>query len=183
MILEFDSLGNIIPSAGTYNTVSSIDKIKSTINAPYAMSWAANTIYTYSSSSSVRALTIWDTLNFGNSANMATKSTWTCLAAGLWHIAATFGFSMNKNDQPCAFQLYHNGVEVWYFTAWYNIATAGEGITTQCKSIFLNLAVDDTLEWYLLLGSSISMTIGSGNHNSSNTTFNAIRIAPGYTTA
>jgi len=153
------------------------------INAPYAMSWVANTIYTYDSSSTVQALTIWDTLNFGNSANMATKSTWMCPAAGLWHIAATFGFSMNTNDQPCSFQLYHNGDEVWYFTAWYNIATTGEGITTQCESIFLNLAVGDTLEWYLLLGGSISMTIGSGDHNSSNTTFNAIRIGPGYTAA
>jgi len=88
---------------------------------------------------------------------------------------------MNTNDQPCSFQLYHNGVEVWYFTAWHNIATASEGITTQCESIFLNLAVGDTLEWYLLLEGNISMTIGGGNANSGNTTFNAIRIAPGYT--
>jgi len=153
------------------------------INAPYAMSWVANTIYTYDSSSTVQALTIWDTLNFGNSANMATKSTWTCPAAGLWHIATMFSFSMNTNDQPCSFQLYHNGAEVWYFTAWYNIATAGECITTQFKSIFLNLAVGDTLEWYLLLGGSISMTIGGSDHNSGNTTFNAIRIGPGYTAA
>jgi len=90
---------------------------------------------------------------------------------------------MNTNDQPCLFQLYHNGSEVWYFTALYNIASAGEGITTQCKSIFLNLATGDTLEWYLLLGGSISMTIGGGNHNPGKTTFNAIRIAPGYTAA
>jgi len=182
-ILEFDSSGYIIPSAGTYNTVSSIDKIIATINAPYAMSWAADTIYTYDGSSSVQALTIWDTLNFGNSANMVTKSTWTCPAAGLWHIAATFGFSINTNDVPYSFQLYHNGAEVWYFTAWYNISTAGEGITTQCESIFLNLAVGDTLEWYLLLEGSISMIIGGGNQNSGNTTFNAVRIAPGYTAA
>jgi len=94
-----------------------------------------------------------------------------------------FGFSMNTNDEACSFQLYHNGSEVWYFTAWYNIASAGEGITTQCESIFLNLATGDTLEWYLLLEGSISMTIGGGINNSGNTTFNAIRIAPGYTAA
>jgi len=109
---------------GTYNTVSKIDAAIMDVNAPCAMSWVANTIYTYDISSTVQALTIWDTLNFGN---MATKSTWTCPAAGLWHIASTFSFSMNTNDQPCSFQLYHNGAEVWYFTAWYNIATAGEG--------------------------------------------------------
>jgi len=37
-------------------------------------------------------------------------------AAGLWHIDTTFGFNMNTNDEPCSFQLYHNGGEVWYFT-------------------------------------------------------------------
>jgi len=144
------------------------------------MSWATNSDYTYDGSTSVQALTIWDTLSFGNSANMATKTTWTCPAAGLWHIATMFGFSMNTNDEPCSFQLYHNGSEVWYFTAWYNIAAATEGITTQCKSIFLNLAACNTLEWYLDISGSITITIGGGNSNS---TFNAIRIAPGYTTA
>jgi len=143
------------------------------------MSWSANDKYTYSSS---QPLAIWDTLNFGNSANMAT-GIWTCPVAGLWHIAATFGFSINTNDVPCSFQLYHNGAEVWYFTAWYNISTATEGITTQCESIFLNLAVNDTLQWYLGVDGSFTMTIGGGNHNSGNTTFNTIRIGPGYTTA
>jgi len=73
------------------------------------MSWATNSEYTYDGGTSVQALAIWDTLNFGNSANMATKTTWTCPAAGLWHIALTFGFNMNSNDKPCSFQLYHNG--------------------------------------------------------------------------
>jgi len=182
-ILEFDLASNILPTAGTYKTVSAIDTAIASIDAPYAMSWAANSEYTYDSSTTIQALAIWDTANFGNSANMATKTTWTCPAAGLWHIAATFGYSMNTNDESCSFRLYQNGAEVWYFTAWYNIATAGEGITTQCESIFLNLAAGDTLEWYLLLSGSITLTIGGGNQNSGNTTFNAIRIAPGYTAA
>jgi len=158
-ILEFDSASNILPTARTYKTVLAIDTAIATIDAPYAMRWAANSEYTYDGNSSAQALAIWDTLNFGNSANMATKTTWTCPAAGLWHITATFGFNMNTNDEPCSLQLYHNGDEVWYFTTWYNIATAGEGITTQCESIFLNLATGNTLEWYLGLGSSITMTI------------------------
>jgi len=161
-ILEFDSSGNIIPLGGTYNMVSKIDTAIVDTNAPYAMSWAANDEYTYDSS---QALAIWDTLNFGNSANMATKSTWTFPAAGLWHIAATFSFSINTNDVPCSFHLYHNGTEVWYFTALYNISTATEGITTQCKSIFLNLAASDTLEWFLGVSGGFTMTIGGGNHN------------------
>jgi len=169
----------VLASGGTYNTVASIDNIIAAINAPYAMSWAANNEYTYSTS---QPLAIWDTLNFGNSANMAT-GIWTCPIAGLWHIAATFGFSINTNDVPCSFRLYHNGAEVWYFTAWYNISSAGEGITTQCESIFLNLAAGDTLQWYLFVSGGFTMTIGGGNQNSGNTTFNAIRIGPGYTAA
>jgi len=182
-ILEFDLAGNILPMAGTYKTVLAIDTAIASIDAPYAMSWAANSEYTYDGSTSVQALAIWDTLSFGNSANMATKTTWTCPAAGLWHIAVTFSFSMKTNDQACSFQHYHNGGEVWYFTPWHNIASAGEGITTQCKSIFLKFATGNTLEWYLGISSSITMTIGGGNSNSGNTTFNTIRIAPGYTAA
>jgi len=124
-----------------------IDTAIGAIDTPYAVSWVANSEYTYDGNSSVQALAIWDTLNFGNSANMATKTTWTCPAAGLWHIAATFGLSMNTNDQAYSFWLYHNGGEVWYFTTWYNIASAGDSITTQCESIFLNLATGNTLEW------------------------------------
>jgi len=179
-ILEFDLAGNILPTTGTYKTVAAIDTAIAAINAPYAISWAANSEYTYSSSTTVQALAIWDTISFGNSANMATKSTWICPAAG---IAATFSFSMKNNDQACSLQLYPNGSEVWYFTAWHNIEAAGQGITTQCESIFLNLGSGNTLEWYLELGGGINMTIGGGNNNSGNTTFNAIRIAPGYTAA
>jgi len=82
-ILEFDLASNVLPTAGTYKTVASIDTAIAAINAPYAMSWAANSQYTYSNNSSVQAQAIWDTLSFGNSANMALKSTWTCPAAGL----------------------------------------------------------------------------------------------------
>jgi len=66
-ILEFDSEGNILPMAGTYNTILAIDTAIAAIDAPNAMRWAANSEYTYDSSSNVQALAIWDTLNFGNS--------------------------------------------------------------------------------------------------------------------
>jgi len=112
---------------------------------------AANNEYTYDASSSVQALAIWDTLSFGNSVNMASKTTWMHIATtfgfsmntngqscsfwlyhngeNVWyfwsvHIAATFSFSMNTNDQSCSFQLYHSGEDVWYFTAWNNIASS-----------------------------------------------------------
>jgi len=72
-ILEFDLACNMLPTAGTYKTVAAIDTTIAAINAPYAMSWVANSEYTYDTSTSVQALAIWDTLSFGNSANMATK--------------------------------------------------------------------------------------------------------------
>jgi len=56
-------------------------------------------------------------------------------------------------------------------------------VSTQCESIFLKLSAGNTLEWYLEISGSITMTIGKGNSNSGYTMFNTIRIAPGYTTA
>jgi len=44
-ILEFDSAGNILPTAGTYKTVASIDTAIAAVNAPYAFSWYQNTAY------------------------------------------------------------------------------------------------------------------------------------------
>jgi len=38
-ILEFDSAGNILPTAGTYKTILAIDTIIAAIDAPYAMSY------------------------------------------------------------------------------------------------------------------------------------------------
>jgi len=64
---------------------------------------------------------------------------------------------MNTYDKACSFHFYQNDSEVWYFTTWHNIGAAGEGITTQFESIFLNLATGNTLEWYLDLGGSITM--------------------------
>jgi len=54
-ILEFDLAGNILPIAGIYKTVSAIDTAIAAINAPYAMSWVANSEYTYNSSTTVQA--------------------------------------------------------------------------------------------------------------------------------
>jgi hypothetical protein len=164
----------------TNNSVENIDTSIAAINSPYAMSWAANSEYTYSYT---QALAIWDTISFGNSANMATKSTWSCPAAGLWLITGTFGFSLNTADSPCSFRLAHNGVIVGYFTAWYNPGAGGNGMTTESDCVFLNLATGDTIEWYVGLNGGCTMTIGGGNNYSGSTTFSAVRIAPGYTAA
>jgi hypothetical protein len=182
-IIEYDSSGNIIPSAGTYNSVAALDTVIGNLLAPYAMSWEAANEYAIDQTGNPVILPIWGALNFGNTANMASLSTWTCPAAGLWHISASFGFILSEEDIPVSFQLYHNGAEVWYFTEWFRTASTGEGATTECESIYLNLAVGDTLAWYSEAANGITLTVGGGNSNSGNTTFNAIRIAPGYTPA
>jgi len=47
-ILEFDSAGNILPTAGTYKkTILAIGTAIASINAPYAMSWAAKSLYVH----------------------------------------------------------------------------------------------------------------------------------------
>jgi len=50
-----NSAGKILPMAGTYKTISAIDTAIATINA---LSWAANSEYTYDGSTSVQALVI-----------------------------------------------------------------------------------------------------------------------------
>jgi len=148
-ILEFDSGGNIAPSAGTHNTVSAIDTSISALDAPYAMSWQAGSSYTFNSSSSPQILAVWDTLSFGNSANMASKSTWTCPASGLWNILASYGISLNVTNGFVEIQLYNNGSSVFFTTFWVNVSTAGEGIVKNIESVLINLSSGDTLAWYI----------------------------------
>jgi len=185
-ILEFDSAGNVVPTAGTYKTVASIDTAFAALNAPYAMSWTANNQYTYDSSSSPQALAIWDTVTFGNSANMASASTWTCPAAGLWNISASYGISLPGTDNGyVTIQLYHNGASAFFSTFWVNVASgdAGDGIVKNIESILLyNLAAGDTLEWYVTTY-GYTAKIGGNTSNGGTTMFNAVRIAPGYTAA
>jgi len=181
-ILEFNLDGNILPTAGTCKTVASIDTAIAAVNAPYAMSWAANSEYTYDSSSTPQALAIWDTLSFGNSANMASKTTWTCQAAGLWNISASYGISLTIAHGYVTIQLYHNGSSTFFTTFWVNVDLAGQGIVKNVESILLNLAAGDTLEWYVTTY-GYTATIGGGINNGGNTMFNAVRLAPGYTAA
>jgi len=50
------------------------------------------------------------------------------------------------------------------------------------ESILLNLAAGDTLEWYVTTY-GYTAKIGGFNTNGGTSTFNTVRIAPGYTAA
>jgi len=180
-ILEFDSGGNIAPSAGTHNTVLAIDTSISALDAPYAMSWQSGTPYTFNSSSSPQILAVWDTLSFGNSANMASKSTWTCPAAGLWNISASYGLALNVTNGYVQIQLYKNSSSVYFITFWVNVQYTYQGIVQNIESVLLNLSSGDTLAWYITTPNNA--TIGSGIANGGTTMFNAVRLASGYTAA
>jgi len=181
-ILEFDLAGNVLPTVGTYKTVASIDTAIAAVNAPYAMSWNLGTFITFDSSYSPQPLALWNVLIFGNSANMASASTWTCPAAGLWNISASYGISLSVTNGYVQVQLYHNGSSTFFTTFWVNVSTAGDGIVKNIESILLNLAAGDTLEWYVTVN-GYTARIGGGTDNGGTTSFNAVRIAPGYTAA
>jgi len=181
-ILEFDLGGNIAPSAGTHNTVSAIDTAISALDAPYAMHWQSGTAQTFSSSSSPQVLAVWDTLIFGNSANMASKSTWTCLASGLWNISALYGLSLSVTKSYVTIQLYKNGSSVFFTTFWVNVSQSGQGIVKNIESVLINLSSGDTLEWYVT-NPFADATIGGGTTNGGTTQFSAVRLASGYTAA
>jgi len=113
---------------------------------------------------------------------MASASTWTCPAAGLWNISASYGISLSVTNGYVQVQLYHNGSSTFITTFWVNVSTAGDGIVKNIESILLNLAAGDTLEWYVTVD-GYNAKIGGVNTNGGTTTFNAVRIAPGYTAA
>jgi len=79
-ILEFE--GNILPTAGTYKTVSAIDTVIASINAPNYF-WF--TSLTLSGPENDFTPIPWGSIVYGNPANLdTTTGMWTCSAAGLW---------------------------------------------------------------------------------------------------
>jgi len=149
---------------------------------PYAMSWNLGSATTFDSSTSPQPLALWNVLFFSNSANMASASTWTCPAASLWNISASYSISLSVANGFVQVQLYHNGSSTFITTFWVNISTAGDGIVKNIESILLNLAAGDTLEWYVTVD-GYNTKIGGFNTNGGTTTFNSVRIAPGYMAA
>jgi len=94
-ILEFDSAGNVLPTVGTYKTVAAIDTAIGSINAPYAFSWYQNTTVSLDISTTSQSLALWTASYFGDSGNMASATTWTCPATGLWSFKTSFGYTSN----------------------------------------------------------------------------------------
>jgi len=78
---------------------------------------------------------IWDTLSFGNSANMASKATWICPASGLWNISASYGISLNVTNGFVQIQIFKNSSSVFFTTFWVNVGSAGEGIVKNIESV------------------------------------------------
>jgi len=104
------------------------------------MSWNSSTATTFDSSASPQQpIVIWDTLVFGDSADMALATTWTCLAASLWNISASYGICLSVANGNVQIQLYKNGSSAFFTTFWVNFGLAGDGIVKNIESILLNL--------------------------------------------
>jgi len=104
-ILEFDSEGNKLPTAGTYNTMASIDTAIASINALNHF-WFTDP--TLSGTENDFNPILRGTIVYGNSANLdMTTSIWTCPTAGLWQFTLSV-FCQAYEGYP-SWNLYQNG--------------------------------------------------------------------------
>jgi len=145
-ILEFDLGGNVLPTAGTYKTVSAIDTAIAAINAPYAFSWYQNTTVSLDTSTTSQPLALWTASYFGDSGNMVSATTWTCPASGLWSFKTSFGYQSNTINIAIYLQLLHNSNGVGTNTNWF-LNPEGTGSPTFYYDNLLSMTKGDTLEW------------------------------------
>jgi len=105
-ILEFNSAGNVLPMAGTYKTVASIDTAIAAINAPNFF-WFTVSGATENISNPIP----WGSIVYCNPANLdTTTGMWTCPTAGLWQFTFSI-FCQNYGGYPGC-NLFQNGTIV-----------------------------------------------------------------------
>jgi hypothetical protein len=179
-ILEFDLAGNILPTAGTYKTVASIDTAIAAVNAPYAFSWYQNTTVSLNISVTPQPLALWTASYFGDSGNMAKATTWTCPATGLWSFKTSFSYLSNTNNIAIYLQLLHNSSGVGTNINWF-LNPEGTGSPAFYYDNLLSMTKGDTLEWEMT--QAYNPTDATVALQFTNSTFVGLMIAPGYTAA
>jgi len=108
-ILEFDSAGNVLPTAGTYKIVSALDTAIAAINAPNYF-WFTDPTLSGATENNFTPIP-WGSIVYGNPANLdTTASMWTCPAAGLWQFTFSI-FCQNYTGYP-SWNLYQNSTIV-----------------------------------------------------------------------
>jgi len=105
-ILEFDLASNVLPTAGAYKTVASIDTAIAAINAPNFF-WFTDPSLSGATENIFNPIP-WGTIVYGNPSNLdTTTGIWTCPAAGLWQFTFSI-FCENYTGYP-GWNLYQNG--------------------------------------------------------------------------
>jgi len=179
-ILEFDSEGNVLPMVGTYNTVSAIDTVIAAINAPCASSWYQTTTVSLDTSTTSQPLALWTASYFGDSGNMASGTTWTCPATGLWSFKTSFGYTSNTTNIAIYLQLLHNSNVFASNINWF-LNPEGTGSPTFYYDDLLSMTKGDTLEWEM--AQAYNLTDATVTLQFTGSTFVGLMIAPGYTAA
>jgi len=108
-ILEFDLAGNMLPTAGTYKTVASIDTAIAAINVPNFFWFTDPTLS--GNTENISNPIPWGSMVYGNPANLdTTTGMWICPTAGLWKFTFSI-FCQNYTGYP-VWNLYQNGTIV-----------------------------------------------------------------------
>jgi len=172
-ILEFDLAGNVLPTAGTYKTVASIDTAIATINAPNFF-WFTDPSLSGATESIFNPIP-WGTIVYGNPSNLdTTTGIWTCPAAGLWQFIFSIFYEGYLGDP--GWNLYKNGKVVSLIKQASNssqyITTVGPFITPA--------KAGDTFQWQFNFFNNTSPPVVV---NGAGCFWQGLMIAPGYTAA
>jgi len=111
---------------------------------------------------------------------MASGTTWTCPATGLWSFKKSFGYQSNTTNIAIYLQLLHNSNGVTTNTNWF-LNPEGTGSSTFYYDNLLSMAKGDTVEWEM--AQAYNPTDATVTLQFSNSTFVGLMIAPGYTAA
>jgi hypothetical protein len=172
-ILEFDSAGNVLSTAGTYKTVASIDTAIATINAPNFF-WFTDPSLSGATESIFNPI-LWGTIVYGNPSNLdTTTGIWKCPAAGLWQFIFSI-FYENYSGDP-GWNLYQNGKVVSLIEQ----ASNGSQYITTVGPFITPAKAGDTFQWQF---NFFNDTLPPVVVNGADCFWKGLMIAPGYTVA
>jgi len=180
-ILEYDSTGNVLPTAGTYNTVSKIDTAIWDINTPDFF-WFTDPNISDATENTFAPIP-WGSIVYGNPANLdTTTGMWTCPTAGLWQFTFSI-FFQNYSGYP-GWNLYQNGTVVTVIEqasiTVIEQASNGAQWLTSVGPFITPAKAGNTFQWLLNFFDDSSPPVvvsGPGNF------WQGLMIALGYTTA
>jgi len=164
--------GNILPTAGTYETVLAIDTVIASINAPNYF-WFTDP--TLSGKENNFTPIPWGSIVYSNPANLdTTTGMWTCPAARLWQF--TFSIFCQAYTGYPSWNLYQNGTVVTLIEQ----ASNGTQWLTSVGPFITPAKAGNTFEWKFQFVEDSSPPVVV---NCPGCFWQGLMIAPGYTAA